>query len=124
MITPNQQTRAGVFQRRHELVLMKVFISYSHADAELVERLRKHLAHLERDGTITGWYDGEIHAGSRLHDEISRELESADVFLACASADYIASYACYETELSNALEREKAGTLSIVPIILEHCDWL
>ncbi len=34
-------------------------------------------------------------------------LDSADIFIACASPDYIASNYCYERELNRALEREK-----------------
>ncbi len=101
----------------------KVFISYSHADAAFVERLHKHLAQLKRDGTISEWYDREIHAGGRLHDEIERELESANIFLACASPDYIASYSCYERELARALDRERLGELAIIPVVFEPCDW-
>lgn len=102
---------------------MKVFISYSHADEALVERLRKHLASLRRDGLITDWYDREIHAGSSLHDEISEELEAASIFIACVSADFIASDYCVELELGRALKRAEEGSLIVIPVILEPCDW-
>ena len=102
----------------------RVFISYSHVDAALLDRLHKHLAQLERDGTISGWFDRDIHAGSRLDDEIALELKKADIFLACASPDYIASNYCYEKELDTALKSEEAGELFIVPVILEPCEWL
>jgi hypothetical protein len=90
----------------------------------MLERLHKHLAQLQRDGTISGWYDREIHAGSRIDNEVERELANADIFLACASPDYIASNYCYERELTTALEREERGEIVIVPVILEPCEWL
>ncbi len=102
----------------------RIFISYSHADDALLERLHKHLAQLQREGSLSSWYDREIHAGSRLDENIDRELKNADVFLACASPDYIASNYCYDKELESALEREERGELAIVPVIFEPCDWL
>ena len=103
---------------------LKLFISYSHIDQELLDRLHKHLAQLQRDGTISEWYDREIHAGGNINKEIEAALERADTFLACASPDYIASNYCYERELERALEREKTGELTVVPIIFEPCEWL
>lgn len=103
---------------------LKLFISYSHNDAELVGRLHKHLAHLQRDDTIAEWYDQEIHAGDKIDDEISAALDNADVFLACASPDYIASIYCFERELNLALSKEGRGEIRIVPVIFQPCDWL
>jgi len=103
--------------------MRRVFISYSHADDELLDRLHKHLAQLRRDGTITAWFDREISAGGRLDDAIASELENADIFMACASPDWIASQYAYETEFQRALERESEGTAVIVPVVFKPCDW-
>ena len=73
---------------------------------------------------MAGWYDREIHAGGRIEGEIGSALEGADIFIACASPDYIASQYCYERELERALEREERGELTVVPVIFEPCDWL
>jgi hypothetical protein len=105
-------------------VPLKLFISYSHADQGLLDQLHKHLAQLRRDGTISEWYDRNIHAGGNLDREIAAALEGADIFLACASPDYIASNYCYERELDRALEKEEARELTIVPVIFEPCEWL
>ena len=82
------------------------------------------LASLQRDGTVSGWYDRDINAGGRLDEEIQRELENTDIFLACASPNYIASNYCFDRELTAALEREERGEVAIVPVIFEPCDWL
>jgi hypothetical protein len=103
---------------------LRLFISYSHADGELVGRLHKHLAQLQRDGTIAEWYDQEIHAGDKIDDEISAALDNADVFLACASPDYIASFYCFERELQLALSKEKRSEIRVIPVVFEPCDWL
>jgi TIR domain len=102
----------------------RLFISYSHVDDGLISRLHKHLSQLQREGSVSGWYDRDIRAGGRLDDEISQELDRTDVFIACVSPDYLASNYCYERELTTALEREQVGSLLIVPVILEPSDWL
>jgi len=56
---------------------MRAFISYSHRDAEALDRLHVHLANLQREGRIETWYDREILAGEVLDGEISEELEAA-----------------------------------------------
>ncbi len=102
---------------------MRVFISYSHHDEGAIKRLHVHLANLRREGQIDEWYDREILAGDVLDDEISRELEAADLFLLLVSPDFIASYYCVEREMRRALERHEAGEARIVPIIVEPCEW-
>lgn len=103
---------------------MKVFISYSHHDEEYLRRLEVHLSQLQRDGTIQSWTDKNINAGKHLDSTISKGLETSGIFIALLSPDYIASGYCYDKEFNVALQMEKDGKLSIVPIIAEPCDWL
>jgi hypothetical protein len=102
---------------------MKFFVSYSHKDKALVERLSAHLAPLRRGGKATAWIDREIDVGREITPEIMRALESSDVFLACVSADYIDSDYCYERELATAHRRHDEGKMTVVPIILKPCHW-
>ncbi|GBE44870.1 hypothetical protein BMS3Bbin10_02976 [bacterium BMS3Bbin10] len=102
---------------------MKAFISYSHRDTDVLDRLHTHLAMLRREGLITEWFDREILAGGDVDDEISGQLESCDLFLALVSPDFIASDYCYEKEMKRALERHDAGECRVIPIIAEPCDW-
>ncbi|MBX7494903.1 toll/interleukin-1 receptor domain-containing protein [Qipengyuania sp. 6B39] len=104
--------------------MMKAFISYCHTDETILDKLHKHLAQLRRDGTIDTWYDREILAGGRFDSEISAQLADADIFLACASPDWIASNYAYEQEFEKAIERELDGSMRIVPVIFRPCDWL
>lgn len=103
---------------------MNAFISYSHANTDMVEILHKHLAQLKRTGTITTWTDNQIDAGSRFDSTISTALANANIFIALLSSDYLASTYCYDIEFKEALNREQAGSLIIVPVILDPCDWL
>ena len=100
------------------------FLSYSHADEKPLERLHKHLAVLQREGTLSTWSDHAVLAGDRLNSTISAELEGSQLFVAIVSPDYLASRYCYDKEFARALELFAAGRMRIVPVILEPCDWL
>lgn len=99
------------------------FISYSHADEHTVKRLLTHMSQLKRDGLLNAWYDEEILSGDKLGESINQELEKADLFLAIISADYLNSGYCFDIEFKRALEMSEQGSLRIVPIIAQPCDW-
>jgi TIR domain-containing protein len=103
--------------------MAKAFISYSHRDEKALERLHTHLATLRREGKITAWYDREILAGDDIDSAIGSTLKESEIFLALVSPDFLASNYCYEQEMTKALQRHAEGTLRVVPVILEPCDW-
>mgnify|MGYP003632767993 CR=1 FL=1 len=103
---------------------MKAFISYSHQDEEYLELLHRHLAQLKRDGLIDTWTDKDIFAGQELSDTISSALDDSQLFLALISPDYIDSNYCYEKEFETAQKMQRQKKITIIPIVLEPCDWL
>ncbi|MDQ1142427.1 toll/interleukin-1 receptor domain-containing protein [Pedobacter agri] len=102
---------------------MKAFISYSHKDVGYLDKLTVHLAQIKREGLITEWTDQEITAGSSLDDSISTALSSSQLFISIVSPDYIASHYCYEKEFTTALKLQEEGRITVIPIIVESCDW-
>lgn len=102
---------------------MKAFISYSHIDKAMLDKLEIHLANLKREHLLSSWTDKELIAGTSLDKEILHNLTSSDLFIALISPEYIASYYCYEKEFNQALEMFKGGKITIVPIIVEPCEW-
>jgi len=102
---------------------MKAFISYSHRDTQYLERLKVHLAQARRDSLISEWNDQEIKAGDNLDNHISEALLTSELFLALVSPDYIASNYCFEKEFQKAIKMQEEGKLTIVPIIVEPCEW-
>ncbi len=104
--------------------MTKAFISYSHLDARVLERLQTHLAMLKREGKIQTWTDREIRAGSHISNEIEQAHNASLVFLPIVSPDFLASGYCYDKEMSAALSKAENGEMLIVPIIAEPCDWL
>lgn len=102
---------------------MKFFVSYSHKDKDLLEKLQAHLSPIKRHGDSTAWYDREIDLGGDIDGEVQSNLADSDVFLACVSSAYIQSKYCYDIELRTALERHEKGDLTLIPIILRPCQW-
>src|SRR5205823_3965869 len=100
------------------LAQRKVFISYSHKDAEWLERLRVHLSPVEREGIIDLWDDTRIEAGVQWKEAIMDALETARVAVLLISADFLASDFIAEHELPTLLARAKEGGTTIIPIIL------
>lgn len=106
-----------------EALMPKLFFSYSHVDEALRDRLEVHLALMKHQELIQTWHDRRIVAGSNLETSIDENLESADVILLLVSADFLASWYCYSVEMKRALERHSEGTATVIPVILEPCDW-
>ncbi|MDO8798957.1 toll/interleukin-1 receptor domain-containing protein [Phenylobacterium sp.] len=102
---------------------IKVFISYSHVDEKLKDQLLKHLGPLKRLGIIDEWHDRKIKAGDTWGEEISANLQSADIIILLVSVDFINSEYCYEKEFEVALKRHDEGSAVIVPVIGRSCMW-
>ena len=108
---------------RKEPIRLEAFLSYSHRDEKLREKLDRHLSGLRRQGLIQVWNDRQIGAGAEFDYEISSHLESANLVLLLISADFIASDYCWSQEMTRAMARHAAGDTRVIPIILRPCDW-
>jgi hypothetical protein len=49
---------------QEDVMAYDVFISYSHQDQTLRQKLENHLAKLKRQNIITSWYDDDITSGT------------------------------------------------------------
>jgi nucleoside 2-deoxyribosyltransferase len=101
-----------------------VFVSYSRADLQCLERLQVHLRPLQRENGIAFWHDGTLKAGERWRDEIEAALARASIAVLLISADFLASKFVVESELPALLAAaEKLGT-TILPVILKPCRFV
>jgi hypothetical protein len=100
-----------------------VFISYSHADAIWMERLRVHLAPLVKKGVLSIWSDTQIRAGSNWKAEINQAIAVARVAVLLVSANYLASDFVVEQELPLLLAKAQAEGLTVIWIPISSSAW-
>ena len=96
----------------------KVFISYSHADKDWLDRLKRHLKPLVREGNLDCWDDTHIRPGDDWQQEIQNALDTAQVAVLLISADFFASDFIDETELPPLLDAAQAEGVLILPVII------
>jgi hypothetical protein len=102
---------------------VNVFISYRHADRNVVETLRDHLGWLENSDRINVFDDTKIRAGDDWDHVIKKELEGSDIIILVVTAKFMRSSYCTNTELEEALKYRSTRGVRVVPVIAEACDW-
>jgi TIR domain len=85
-------------------VTKPVFISYSHKDAQWLEKLKQFLRPLEDKDLIRVWDDTEIHPGSDWLGDISKALESARVAVFLLTQNFLDSPFIRDKELPVLIE--------------------
>ncbi len=98
-----------------------IFISYSHRDERLKERLATHLSVLR--GRLDVWDDRRLRAGDNWYAEIEAAIESADVAVMLISADFLSSDFISKEEVPRLLKRLQEDGLAMVPILVRSCAW-
>ena len=102
---------------------VEIFIAYSHHDEDLCKQLVEHLAPLVRSSKVTIWHDREIKPGQDWEREIDEHIRSAQIIVPLISASFFASDYCWGVESHIALERQRDGQATIVPVVLRSCLW-
>ena len=102
---------------------IEMFISFSHKDEDLKDKLYDQLSPLKRQGLIKPWQDWDIEPGTEWNDEILTQLEVAGIILLLVSPGFIASDYCFGKEMKRAMERHELGSARVIPIIMKPCDW-
>lgn len=101
---------------------LQFFISYSHNDKKIKEKLLTSLKSLTFEYNINEiWHDGEIIAGRNIDKEILEQLNKSDVILLLVSANFLSSWYCIDVELKKAIDRMKKNECIVIPIILSSC---
>jgi hypothetical protein len=100
-----------------------VFISYSHKDEELKNRLITHLKVIESVSNLTIWDDRKIEIGDDWLSEIEKQLNLANISILLISADFLTSNFIKRNEIPTLLKRRKKEGLVVIPFILKPCAW-
>lgn len=91
-----------------------VFISYSHDDAEWLERLQNHLKPYVRTGTVNLWDDTRLTPGTLWRPVIDAALASASVAVLLVTPNFLASDFIANHEVAPLLD---AARVNRVPVI-------
>ncbi len=101
----------------------KLFISYSHADKQCLERLLVHLRPLERAKLIATWSDTRMRTGDKWREEIQKNIDEAAIAILLVSADFLASDFISNNELPPLLMAAEARGVRILPVVLKPCGF-
>jgi TIR domain-containing protein len=97
------------------------FVSYSHADAVMLDRLKVHLKPLEKKYGFIVWDDKKLRAGDKWRGEIEKNLQLADVIVILLSADFLASDFVMDFEYPKALAAATDRGAKIVVLLAGPC---
>src|ERR671910_523921 len=100
---------------------VRAFLSYAHADRQVVEALRDHLGWLENDERIAVFDDSRLVAGEDWDERLKAELRQADLILLVVTAKFTRSRYCTRVELKEALRRREADGTCVMPILAATC---
>jgi hypothetical protein len=102
---------------------LKIFISYSHEDANDKNKLETHLRVLESIAPVETWTDTGIRAGQDWQQEIDKVLDESAVAVLLVTANFLTSKFINVEEVPKILARRKKEGLSVFPIIGRPCAW-
>lgn len=102
---------------------LKIFISYSKEDKDLLHRFNQHVVPLIRTGVIETWKDTDLEAGSNWHYEIQKNLDEAELILFLVSASLLSTSYVYDVEMEKARIKMEKKEAIVIPIIIRHCCW-
>lgn len=101
----------------------RLFLSYSHKNEAVKDRLKIHLAPLMRNGLAEIWDDRAICAGADWRKEIETAMAGADAAIFLLEEYFLASDFCMDVEITTFLQRHREAGVLIVFIVTDHCRW-
>jgi DNA-binding transcriptional ArsR family regulator len=100
---------------------VKIFISYSHDDRKMKDRLILNLSPLVQKRVVLIWQDEDILAGAIRQDQIKSFLEQANIILCLVSPDFLSSEDFYTYEITTAIEKMNEEKTFVIPVYLRPC---
>ena len=100
-----------------------VFIVHAREDVHYLDELLGYLAPMERAGMLKIWCDRDMNSFEKWDDPVLRRINTADIILLLVSQSYLKSAPSHSKELNFARMRHKSGDTTVIPVILEPCDF-
>jgi hypothetical protein len=98
---------------------MAIFISYSHKNKELAQKLALNLVRRRIPVWIDDW---EVSCGESLIEAVQKAVQDSSALLILLSKDSVESVWC-KTEVVAAIQRElEEKKILAIPVLLEDCD--
>lgn len=95
----------------------EIFFSYAPEDEDWQQKIEKHLGLYQRQNLISGWSIYRALAGTDKASELERHLKTAPIIVLLISPYFVSSDECWKAHLPQALEREKAGSAHVLPVL-------
>ena len=105
---------------------LKIFISYSHEDADLFNVLKKGIeTHSKNSKNIVWdlWSDVAINAGELWHEVIQESVQNSHATILLVSHNFFASDYIKNEEFLKFIEKSKKENFTIFPVLLSDCDF-
>lgn len=109
--------------QRHSKAPPLVFVAYQHGDTDSLEELRKHLGALIHSGRIEFFNDRQIGGGEEWDPAILKRLNSAKIIVPLVSPNFLSSKYIQTVEFPAAIARHRSNEVTVLPVLLEACDW-
>ena len=103
--------------------IITIFYCYASEDRELRNELDKQLKPLIRQYRLNIREESEISPGVEWEREIQEMIDTAHLTLLLVSPDFMTSAYIYDREMPRAIERHKAGSAYVIPVLLRPVDW-
>lgn len=118
------EVRAGLGEKVRRFVVgpasprrAGIFVSYSHADAAIQQRLARVLKLLPN---VRYWDDTMIEPGAVSVEEIHKAMAASRVAVLLLSVDFFSSSFLQQEELPPLLQAHEAGELMLFPVFVRH----
>ncbi len=100
---------------------VKIFISYSHRDIDFKKEIETTIFSGSKEWEVLS--DDLLQPSSDWNEVLTRMRNEAEIFLLLVSGAYLASEKVRSAELPQIIQRAEEGSVSVIPVILERCDW-
>lgn len=97
----------------------KVFISYSHADKDFLNDIKRHFKPFKEQ--IDFWDDSNITPGSKWKDEIEKAIQQTKVAILLVSTDFLGSDFITTSEIPPLLKIAEEEGGAVLTVILKPC---
>ena len=120
-LTQEQREKLGVADPTEGI---EVFFLYADVeeDKRLVDKLERHLAAMQKQRLITTWNKGKLGPGEDEMSAMNAHMDRAKIILLMVSPDFMALHYLDGTEVEQAMEKRKKGTI-VIPVLLRPTDY-